>query len=156
MSTYPRPARRDQLVERLKRSGLRPTQQRLALTDLLFLEHDRHVSAEELHQEAIAQGVSVSLATVYNTLNRLQAVGLLREVVVDSARSYFDTNLEPHAHVYNEHTGELFDAPLCLRPEVLSALAPEGTAPVGFEVIVRVRPVEATPTSSDAPKDREG
>ena len=156
MSTYPKPARRDELMRRLKRSGLRPTQQRLALADLLFLEQHRHVSAEELHHEAITHGVSVSLATVYNTLNRLQAIGLLREVVVDSARSYFDTNLEPHAHVYNEQTGELFDAPLCLRPELLTALAPEGTTPVGFEVIVRVRPVERALTTSDEHEEMEG
>lgn len=133
------PERKVELTARLKRTGLRPTQQRLALADLLFSERDRHVSAEELHQEASALGVSVSLATVYNTLNSLHSVGLLREVVVDSARSYFDTNLEPHAHIYHEETGALADAPLCLRPEVLVALAPEGTEPVSFEVIIRVR-----------------
>ena len=138
--------RLSELTERLKRSGLRPTQQRLALTDLLFTDHDRHVSAEELHQEALRHGVSVSLATVYNTLNRLQSVGLLREVVVDSSKSYFDTKLSTHAHVYNEETGDLMDAPLCLRPEVLAALAPEGTEAVGFEVIVRVRSVSGGDT----------
>ena len=142
MSKHAHHERRQELTARLKRSGLRPTQQRLALAELLFTEQDRHVSAEELHQEAIAQGVSVSLATVYNTLNRLHAVGLLREVVVDSARCYFDTNLSAHAHVYNEQTGELLDAPLCLRPEVITALAPEGTEAIGFEVIVRVRTVD--------------
>ena len=132
-------ARLAELTARLKRTGLRPTQQRLSLANLLFGEHDRHVSAEELHQEALTTGVSVSLATVYNTLNRFHEVGLVREVVVDSARSYFDTNLEPHAHVYHEETGELCDAPLCLRPELLTALAPEGTEAVSVEVIVRVK-----------------
>jgi len=131
--------RRSKLSQRLKRSGLRPTQQRLALAELLFTGSDRHVSAEELHQEALSRGVKVSLATVYNTLNRLHSVGLLREVVVDSARSYYDTNLTTHAHVYHEQTGELIDAPLCLRPELISGLAPEGTELVNFEVIVRVR-----------------
>lgn len=139
MLQHSKQERLSELTKRLKRSGLRPTQQRLALAHLLFTECDRHVSAEELHQEALAHGVRVSLATVYNTLNRLHSVGLLREVVVDSARSYFDTKIEPHVHVYHEQTGELIDAPLCLRPEVLAALAPEGTEPVSFEIIVRVR-----------------
>ena len=147
MNTAPPPftqARLAELTAHLKRTGLRPTQQRLSLAHLLFGEHDRHVSAEELHQEALATGVRVSLATVYNTLNRFHEVGLVREVVVDSARSYFDTNLEPHAHVYHEDTGELCDAPLCLRPELLTALAPEGTEAMSVEVIVRVRQKDPT------------
>ena len=151
------PERLSELTERLRRSGLRPTQQRLALTDLLFSDADRHVSAEGLHQEALSQGVSVSLATVYNTLNRLQRVGLLREVIVDSIKSYFDTKCSPHAHVYNEETGSLMDAPLCLRPEVLAALAPEGTEAVGFEVIVRVRPSKSAElTATDERRATQG
>ena len=132
-------SRTQELTQHLKRSGLRPTQQRLALAHLLFKEQDRHVSAEVLHQEAQNAGVRVSLATVYNTLNRFQEVALVREVVVDSCRSYFDTNLTPHAHIYHEQTGELVDAPLCLHPDVLSALVPEGTEAVSVDVVVRVR-----------------
>jgi len=138
------PTRLPLLTERLKLTGLRPTQQRLALADLLFSAGDRHVSAEALHGEAQAAGVSVSLATVYNTLNRFRAVGLLKEVSVDSGRSYFDTNLSPHIHIFNEVSGELYDAPLCLRPEVLEALAPAHTQAVSVDVVVRVRPRHAS------------
>jgi Fur family iron response transcriptional regulator len=71
------------VIERLRSAGLRPTRQRLALARLLFGQGDRHLSAEELHAEAVAHKVPVSLATVYNTLNQFTEAGLLREVVVE-------------------------------------------------------------------------
>ncbi len=70
---------------RLREAGLRPTRQRLALGRLLFDGGDRRVTAEALHDEAQRAGVSVSLATVYNTLHQFTGAGLLREVVVDSS-----------------------------------------------------------------------
>ncbi|MEP5352658.1 MAG: Fur family transcriptional regulator, partial [Luteolibacter sp.] len=78
-------------LRRLKAAGLRPTRQRLALGKLLFDAGDRHVTAEQLHGEVGAQGIKVSLATIYNTLNQFTDSGLLREVVVAPGRSYFDT-----------------------------------------------------------------
>src|SRR3546814_11565190 len=83
------------LVQRLKTAGLRPTRQRLALAKLLFEApggSDRHITAEQLHAEAVADNVRVSLATIYNSLHQFTTAGLLREVVVESGRSYFDTN----------------------------------------------------------------
>ena len=67
-------------LARLRAAGLRPTRQRLALTRLLFSDGDRHVTAESLHKEAMADRVRVSLATVYNTLHQFTEAGLLREV----------------------------------------------------------------------------
>src|SRR5216683_734613 len=81
------------LIERLRAVGLRPTRQRLALTRLLFAKGDRHVTAEQLHGEVLASAIPVSLATVYNTLHQFTDAGLLREVVVEPGRSYFDTNI---------------------------------------------------------------
>jgi len=81
------------------------------LAQLLFEQGDRHVSAEELHDEAIEAAVRVSLATVYNTLHQFTEAGLLREVVVNSARFYFDTNVSDHHHVFFEDTGRLLDIP---------------------------------------------
>ncbi|MDC0196777.1 transcriptional repressor [Gammaproteobacteria bacterium] len=98
-----------QIIESLRSAGLRPTRQRLALTKLLFDGKDRHVTAEMLHGEALAAGVSVSLATVYNSLHQLNKAGLLREIVVEVGRSYFDTNILPHHHIFNEDTRELTD-----------------------------------------------
>jgi hypothetical protein len=63
------------LAERLRLAGLRPTRQRVSLATILFGAGDRHVSAESLHQEAVAARMNVSLATVYNTLNQFKAAG---------------------------------------------------------------------------------
>jgi Fur family iron response transcriptional regulator len=93
----------------LTKAGLRPTRQRLALGALLFKGGDRHVTAEMLHEEAAAAGFDVSLATVYNTLHQFTAAGLLRELSVDGAKTYFDTNVSNHNHFYVERSGELVD-----------------------------------------------
>lgn len=98
-----------ELTERLRGAGLRPTRQRLALGQLLFGGGDRHVSAELLHAEAQAAGEQVSLATVYNTLHQFRSAGLLRELAIDGARAYFDTNVSNHNHFFIEPAGELID-----------------------------------------------
>jgi Fur family iron response transcriptional regulator len=96
---------------RLKAAGLRPTRQRIELARLLFREGDRHVTAESLAEEGSKAGIRVSLATVYNTLHQFQAAGLLRQVVVDASRSYFDTNVGDHQHFFLENEGLLIDIP---------------------------------------------
>lgn len=96
-------------IARLKTAGLRPTRQRLALVRLLFAGGDRHLTAEQLHGEANAEQVSVSLATVYNALHQFTAAGLLREVIVEAGRSYFDTNVSDHHHFFHEDNGRLED-----------------------------------------------
>jgi Fur family transcriptional regulator, iron response regulator len=98
-------------LELLRAAKLRPTRQRLALSRLLFEKGDRHVTAEQLHAEALASSVMVSLATVYNTLHQFVAAGLLREVVVNPGRSYFDTNMADHHHFFFEDSGRLMDIP---------------------------------------------
>ncbi|MEE2661529.1 MAG: Fur family transcriptional regulator [Pseudomonadota bacterium] len=122
----------------IKKAGLRPTRQRIALAKLLFDSHDRHVTAEELHIQARAAGVSISLATVYNALHQFTQAGLMREVVVEAGRSYFDTNTNAHHHFYHLETGVLTDIPvdrICLSksPEL-----PAGTALDSVDVTVRI------------------
>ncbi len=126
-------------IDRLGSVGLRPTRQRLALVRLLFENGDRHVTAEQLHREVTEIGVKVSLATIYNSLNQFTAVGLLREVAVETGRSYFDTNTAAHHHFFNDDTGELQDIPG--DSVVLSTLpiAPDDTVVESVDVIVRVR-----------------
>ncbi len=97
------------VATRLREAGLRPTRQRLALAKILFGSGDRHITAEQLHAEAVAQRVPVSLATVYNTLNQFTSAGLLREVAIEGDRTYFDTNTSNHYHYYVEQEGRLFD-----------------------------------------------
>ncbi|MBI1985540.1 MAG: transcriptional repressor [Rhodospirillales bacterium] len=100
-----------QVLDRLRTAGLRPTRQRLALAKLLFEGGDRHVTAEMLHAEAQTAAIRVSLATVYNTLHQFTTAGLLREIVVDSQRSYFDTNMADHHHFFFEGSSQLEDIP---------------------------------------------
>jgi Fur family iron response transcriptional regulator len=125
-------------LELLRGAGLRPTRQRLVLARLLFDKGDRHVTAEQLHGEALAAAVSVSLATVYNTLHQFIAAGLLREVVVNPGRSYFDTNVSNHHHFFIEESGRLVDIPGD-RIDVGNVPAPPaGTAIRRVDVIIRV------------------
>ena len=128
------------LLERLKTAGLRPTRQRLGLARLLFSTGDRHVTAEQLHGEALEAQIRVSLATIYNTLHQFTNAGLLREVVVEPGRSYFDTNTTDHHHFFQEAAGHLEDIPgEQVRLAELPA-PPSGTAIRRVDVIVRVRP----------------
>lgn len=99
----------DTYASMLKQAGLRTTQPRLALAALLFGNGNRHVTADVLHDEARAAGLQISQATVYNTLNQFRDAGLLREVQVDQARSYFDTNLDDHQHFFIEAENRLID-----------------------------------------------
>jgi len=129
------------LVQRLKTSGLRPTRQRLALAKLLFEPQDggdRHITAEQLHAEAVADNVRVSLATIYNSLHQFTDVGLLREVVVESGRSYFDTNVTDHHHFYFVGSGRLQDIPGELVQLDSLPAAPDGAEIARVDVIIRL------------------
>ena len=128
------------LVDRLRAVGLRPTRQRLALAQLLLGNGERHVTAEQLHLEAAAAGVPVSLATVYNSLHQFTEAGLLREVVVEPGRSYFDTNISDHHHFFCEANGMLQDIPAQEIAVTGVPVAPPGTEIRRIEVIVRVGP----------------
>lgn len=127
-------------IERLRAVGLRPTRQRLALARLLYDGPDRHVTAEMLHSEAIAASIKVSLATIYNTLHQFTRAGILREVVVDPGRSYFDTNTAQHHHFYVEASGKLEDIPGDRVSITDIPAPPEGTEIARVDVIVRLKP----------------
>ena len=123
---------------RLRSVGLRPTRQRLALAHLLGADH-RHVTAEMLHEEATSAGIEVSLATIYNTLHQFTDAGLLREVVVDAGRSYFDTNTGAHHHFFCEEDGSLVDIPGETIEVARVPAAPKGMAVERVDVVVRVK-----------------
>jgi Fur family iron response transcriptional regulator len=133
---------REQGIEtatRLRAAGLRPTRQRMELAGMLFAGGHRHMTAETLHADAVASGIKVSLATVYNTLHQFTEVGLLRQVVVDASRSYFDTNTGDHQHFFVEDEGTLIDIP----GENISVSGvpapPRGLNVDRIDVVVRVR-----------------
>ncbi len=123
----------------LSAAGLRPTRQRLALAALLFNGSDRHVTAERLFDEATAARLSVSLATVYNTLHQFTTAGLLREIAVDGAKIYFDTNVSEHHHFLNEETGELLDIDDGLMQLGKLPPSPKGFRVARVDIVIRLR-----------------
>ncbi|WP_417827271.1 iron response transcriptional regulator IrrA [Thalassospira sp.] len=126
-------------LNRLKDASLRPTRQRLALARLLFDDGHRHVTAEQLHSEAMTNNIKVSLATVYNTLHQFTDAGLLNEIVIDSGRSYFDTNTEPHYHFYCEEDGLLSDIPAGDVKIASIPNMPTGTELASVDLVFRLR-----------------
>ena len=127
------------VIDRLKEVGLRPTRQRLALAKLLTEAGDCHLTAEQLHGQALNAGIRVSLATVYNTLHQFTEAGLLKEIVVDAGCSYFDTNVSEHHHFFFEDSSMLQDID---GDSVTIARLPEppvGTAVRRVDVVIRVK-----------------
>ncbi|HET6468537.1 MAG TPA: Fur family transcriptional regulator [Geminicoccaceae bacterium] len=128
-----------QALRQLKVCGLRPTRQRLALAKLLLETHPRHVTAEELFQEARQVGIPVSLATVYNTLHQFTGAGLRGEIVVGSGQSYFDTNPGSHWHYFDKTTGEIIDVPEEAIEFSKLPDPPPGKVIDRIDVVVRIR-----------------
>ncbi|MCF6445607.1 Fur family transcriptional regulator Irr [Nereida sp. MMG025] len=124
----------------LSNGGVRPTKQRVSLATLLVGDgNDRHVTAESLFEAASQSGEGVSLATVYNTLRAFCDAGIMREITVDGAKSYFDTNITDHPHFFWEDTAQLTDAPaedleIARLPNV-----PEGAEIASVDVVIRLR-----------------
>ena len=128
---------------RVHDAGLRPTRQRVALAHLLFAKGDRHLSAEELHEEALNAGVPVSLATVYNALHQFTNAGLLRILAVEGAKTYFDTNTSDHHHFFIEGENKVFDIAPGPVQVVNLPEPPEGMEIANVDIVVRLRPKRA-------------
>lgn len=122
----------------LARHGIQATPQRVRVAELLF-SRDQHLTADEVIQALGWGGSHVSKATVYNTLNLFAEKGLIKALALDGERGVFDSNTEPHHHIYVEDTGEVIDMP----PGVLEfpqlPPLPAGTELVAVEVVIRVR-----------------
>jgi len=127
-----------QVISMLQEAGLRPTRQRMGLARLLFEAGNRHVTAEDLYAEAKTAGIPVSLATIYNTLHQFTASGLLREVIVEPGRAYFDTNTSGHHHFFFEETGDICDIPENEISIARLPSLPEGATLNRVDVVVRV------------------
>jgi Fur family iron response transcriptional regulator len=130
-------------AELLRRAGLRPTRQRLALALGLFgSAAGRHVTAEELHAEARAAGHRVSIATIYNTLHAFTQAGLLREIAIGGARRYFDTNTSNHNHFHLVRDGVLMDIEDASVSVHGLPHAPEGMRIAHVDVVVHLEPAD--------------
>ncbi len=126
-------------VERLLREhGILPTQQRLLIAGVL-LERQQHLSADQVMHMVNGEHHLVSKATVYNTLGLFANNGLIREVIVDPARVFYDSNTGNHHHFYNIDTGELTDIDSGTMEITRMPKMPAGTVAVGVDIIIRVR-----------------
>lgn len=130
---------RDDIINKLKSSGVSPTSQRVDIAQVLFAR-PQHLSAEQiLHMVNEDSDAKASKATVYNTLGLFAKKGLIKEVIVDPSKVFYDSTSSAHFHFYNTDTGELTDIPTgAINIKDLPDL-PEGTVSTGIEVIVRIK-----------------
>lgn len=122
----------------LQARDIQPTQQRLEIAQILFAR-PQHMSADQVLEAVNQETVVASKATVYNTLGLFAAKGLIREVIVDPSRVFYDSNTSLHHHFYNVDTGTLID--IDVTQMAISAMPelPAGTLAEGVDVIIRVR-----------------
>jgi Fur family iron response transcriptional regulator len=133
---------RDNLADKLRAHGINPTHQRIEIAFALFSRHE-HLSADQVMAIVNERHSETSKATVYNTLNLFLEKKLIREVIVDPNKVFYDPNTEPHYHMYDLQSGRLTDIDAAdVRVTGLPTL-PSGMATEGMDIIVRVRPVDA-------------
>lgn len=129
---------RDHLVELLRRHDINPTHQRIEIAYALF-SRGEHLSADQVLAIVNDRHSETSKATVYNTLNLFLEKKLIREVIVDPNKVFYDPNTLPHHHFYNVDTGELAD--IDASEIAISGLPelPPGVETEGVDIIVRIR-----------------
>jgi Fur family iron response transcriptional regulator len=132
------PYTRDTLVEMLRRHGISPTHQRIEIAYALFARGE-HLSADQILATVNNRHSETSKATVYNTLNLFLEKKLIREVIVDPHKVFYDPNTDAHHHIYNLDTGELTDIDASQIEIAGLPQPPEGLVTDGVDIIVRVR-----------------
>lgn len=122
----------------LEEHGILPTAQRVEIA-YLMLQEPQHLSADQVLTRSREAGLGVSKATVYNTLGLLVDKGLIREVIVDSSKVFYDSNTAPHYHFYNIDDGTLADVDV--RELAIDSLPmpPAGTVATGVDIVIRIR-----------------
>lgn len=123
----------------LQTHKIRPTKIRIAIADLLFDGHDKHVCVEDVIDMTRAAQIKTSIASVYNTLNQFSSAGLVRRVQVEPGRIFFDTNLSDHHHFFYEDEGRLEDIPADGLPLRDLPAIPTGHDLASVSVLIRLR-----------------
>jgi Fur family transcriptional regulator, iron response regulator len=132
------PYSRNNLADLLREHGINPTHQRIEIAYALFSRRE-HLSADQILAIVNDRHSETSKATVYNTLNLFLQRKLIREVIVDPDRVFYDPNTAPHHHFYNIDTGELTDIDASeIEVSGLPRL-PENMVTEGIDIIVRIR-----------------
>jgi len=136
---HPKTYTPSEITALLRSHDINPTSQRIEIAQVLFLRCE-HLSAEDVFALVNGESMQASKATVYNTLGLFAERGLIREVIANPARVFYDPNTAPHHHFYDTSTGKLMDIPAeDVQIHGLPAL-PEGMRMEGVDVIVRMRP----------------
>lgn len=131
---------REPFAELLREKGITPTHQRLEIARVL-LARKQHLSADEILAMVNRHHAETSKATVYNTLKLFLDKGLIREVIVDPTRVFYDSNTAPHHHLFDVSRGVLMDIDADHVAVTGLPDLPEGMTTVGVDVIVRVKSV---------------
>jgi Fur family transcriptional regulator, iron response regulator len=133
---------RDNLAAELRRHGINPTHQRIEIAYALFSRQE-HLSADQIMSAVNEHHSETSKATVYNTLNLFVEKNLIREVIVDPSKVFYDPNTSAHYHFYDLESGKLTDIDAAaVRISGLPDM-PEGTVTDGMDVIIRIRPARS-------------
>jgi len=128
----------NEACELLTQYGISPTQQRIRIAQVMCSE-PRHLSAEQILDEVNLETVRVSKATIYNTLNLFVSKGLIREVIVDPSKIFYDSTTHPHFHFYNEDSGSISDIEEgSIALETLPKI-PDNTELAGIDIVIRIR-----------------
>lgn len=136
------PSSREGISDRLRQHGIAPTHQRIEIAHALFSRCE-HMSADQIMAVVNTRHSETSKATVYNTLRLFLEKKLIREVIVDPSKVFYDPNTSPHHHFYNMASGELTDIPADNLMIAGLPTPPEGMLADSIDVIVRIRPRDA-------------
>ena len=131
------PLERSDVVSLLQHHKISPTRQRVEIAEFLF-QRAQHLSAEKILDGVTQAGNRVSRATVYNTMGLFASKGVVREVLIERERVFYDSNTDVHQHLYNVDTGELTDVYDAQVDLVLAPELPEGLKIVDTDVVFRV------------------
>lgn len=131
------PLERSDVVSMLQHFKISPTRQRVEIAEFLF-QRPQHLSAEKILDGVTSAGNRVSRATVYNTMGLFASKGVVREVLIDRERVFYDSNTEVHQHLYNVDTGELTDVYDAEVEMVSEPALPEGLKIIDTDVVFKV------------------
>ena len=131
------PLERSSVVSMLQHFKISPTRQRVEIAEFLF-QRPQHLSAEKILDGVTSQGNRVSRATVYNTMGLFSSKGVVREILIDRERVFYDSNTQVHQHLYNVDTGELTDIYDAEIDMVSAPELPEGLKIVDTDIVFKV------------------
>jgi len=131
------PLGRSEVVSMLQHYKISPTRQRVEIAEFIF-QRPQHLSAEKILDGVTDAGNRVSRATVYNTMGLFTSKGVVREVLIDRERVFYDSNTQAHQHFYNVDSGELTDVYDAETDMVTEPELPDGMRIISTDIVYKV------------------